>query len=49
MGKTANGVVKFNPELKQNPQELFSGFGTLTTGMISIFLRQSIMEWDFPF
>ena len=48
MTKTANIVLRREPEIKPEADKLFSSFGIPVTDAINIFSRTYIMEYGFP-
>ena len=48
MIKTANIILRIEPEIKHEADKLFSSFRIPVTGAINIFLRTYIMEDGFP-
>lgn len=49
MAKSANINVRIDPIIKEEAEELFSGFGITVTDAINIFLHQSLLVGGLPF
>jgi len=49
MNKTASLHIRIDPMVKQQAEELFSGFGITITDAVNLFLHQSLLEYRLPF
>jgi len=49
MAKTANLVVRIDPELKEEAERILSGLGMSASGAITMFYKQIILNNGLPF
>jgi len=49
MTKSASLHIRVDPTVKQQAEELFSGFGITISDAVNMFLHQSLLEYRLPF